>query len=156
MWILCTSFIFLFSLHFFVCPWDKVAVKGQMFESVFRTFFKGFSWNLPQLFSLLWQCAEGMSQPFLINLKDKYLSQCFRVNSCLPHSYKDLHETWLKCLVHCDLVQKAWVSHFISRSQSHYPLEAFFSYLVTLILASFCVKNLIIKHSCASFCSFGS
>ena len=74
----------------------KVILEGWMFRPVFRvhsiypTFFEGFSWNVPQMLSLLIRCVEVISQPFLLQVKLRLnvLIQCFMPVLYRPHFFK--------------------------------------------------------------------
>ena len=73
--------------------------------------------------SMFWSvrwCAEGMSQPFWlkVTLEGQMFEPAFCFSSIPPHSLKNFHKTWIKCLAHWGNVLRAQVSH-LARGQGH-------------------------------------
>ena len=58
---------------------------------------------------------EGISQQLRLKVKVTLEGQMFVPVFCvrqyLPNSFKDVHETWFKCSLYWDDVQKAWGSY---------------------------------------------
>jgi len=113
--------------------------------------------------SMFWSvrwCAEGMSQPFWLKVKvtleGQMFEPAFRSSSIPPHSLKNFHETWIKCLAHWDNVPRAQVSHFEVKVTLKVMFES--EFYVWFIFPKFIegfLRNLVQMFSVLRWCAEG-